>query len=108
MLRIERQSRLRHRLHQPLIDGTQARDGSEQAEAPAARGGEEFAIGGRELVHILAIDIVHYEDAARIAVVEGRVIAHPLDRIGQMHGTGAHLCIGPVLRRFRRSVLECR
>ena len=75
MLGEERQPLPGKRLDEPLMHGAQPRDRGEQAKPAAARGQEQFAIGGRQLVHVLAVDVVDDDDAAHRRIVEGRVIA---------------------------------
>ena len=77
--------------------------------APPRGGDEELAVGGRDLVHVLAVDVVDDQDAARCA--DSQRGCHELmrrTRIGQMHDAGAHLRVLPVVGCFGRPVLEGR
>ena len=57
----------------PLVHGPQPRMAVNRPSAAAAGGEEQLAIGGGELVHVLAVDVVDDDDAADCRVIEGRV-----------------------------------
>ncbi|MNK72777.1 hypothetical protein D3C87_922610 [compost metagenome] len=90
VLGVERDARLGQVRAQALIDGFQAADGGEQAQAPAARRQEQFAHGRRDLARVVLHQVVDDDDAAVGGVVEGAVHLQRPRRFDQAGRAAAH------------------
>ena len=78
------------------MDGAQPGDRREQTEAPAAGGQEQLAVGGGDLIGVVALDVGHHQDPGARRVVEGRGRRHPQGGRRKVGGAGARLGGGPI------------